>query len=320
MNMLLPSDAERLARAVLTTAADPGDPLLARLLGSYQVTELIDLLRYFDPSHAADLLQRTLPGLDVDHGTLTGQLTQWARRMAMTPAPDPHGFTANGGQFLIPGDFGYPDRLCDLGQLRPVALWARGRLRLGDAALAAPIAVLGTAAASRHAPKTRITVEIARVLARRGWAILTDAATDVADLAASSVIADGGAVAAVLGSGLDAIGSTSHPRLAHGIGSQGVLVTELPDTTAWTRQRDRARERLIAAWPIAVIAALTNAASDNDPAVRIARLAAELGRPVMVVRDERAPVPEAERRLLTDGTATPVTTAKEVIAHLPDEV
>ena len=312
----LPTAAERRARALLATIADPGDRLLATLLTHFTASDLAGLLRRCNPTQVADICQLTAERLPTGPAAVTQRLRTWVDRMDTTPEPDLEAFTEAGGQFLVPGDFGYPAGLNDLGD-RPIALWTRGRLRLGDASLTRAVAVVGSRPASAATPSVSAAAGIARGLSDEGWAILTDAETTVADAASTGVIADKGAAAAVLGSGLDAIGSTPHPSLANRVGAEGVLISEMACNTGYRTGYVPARARIMAAWPLAVLVAF---ALDNDLADHTARLAAELGRSVMVVRGWRAPVasPAAER-LITEGLATAVRTLEDVLAHLPTD-
>lgn len=308
MNTILTSDAERAARARLTTIADAADPMLAGLLREHTATDVIAMIQR-RAQHSDVRMDAVLSA------ALRNRLTCWAHRSTEVPEPDLRAFTDDGGQFLVPGDYGYPEGLYDL-DTHPCGLWARGRLRLADAALSTPVAIVGSSAASPTSLTVGYAAGIARGLADAGWAILTDAGPGIADAAASGVMLDGGATAAVLSCGLDAIDSSAFPRLTRRIADHGVVVTELPADAKPTPVSELARARILAAWPVAVIIA---EAPEGDPALEIARRAAELDRPVMVVRSPHPTRASAGGdRLVAEGIAAAVTTAKEVITQLPD--
>lgn len=302
MNTILTSDAERAARARLTDITAPADPILAGLLREHSATEVIAMIQQARHEH-----------LDaVPSAVLRGRLTHWAHRSTGLPDPDLRAFTDHGGHFLVPGDWGYPEGLHDL-DAPPCGLWTRGRLRLADAALSTPVAIIGSPNAS---PTSPAAAGIARGLATRGWAILTDAGPGVGDAAASGVMLDGAATAAVLDCGLDAVDSSAYPRLARRITEHGVVVTELPADAKPTLAHQLARGRILAAWSVAVLVA---DAPEGDPALDVARCAAELGRPVMVMRSTYSTrACSGGDRLITEGLAAVVTTPEEVIARLPD--
>ncbi|MGH3373356.1 MAG: DNA-processing protein DprA [Actinoallomurus sp.] len=307
MNTILTSDTERAARARLTTITDAADPILAGLLREHTATEVIAMIQR--RARHDDGPMDTVPS-----AALRNRLTYWAQRSTEEPEPDLPTFTDTGGQFLVPGDYGYPEGLYDL-DTHPCGLWTRGRLRLADAALSTPVAILGSTAASPTSLTAGYAAGIARELASTGWGILTDAGPGIASAVSHAMLA-GGATAAVLSCGLDTIDSSVRPRLVRRIIDHGVVATELPADATPTPVSELARARILAAWPVAVI--LTEA-PEGDPALEIARRAAELDRPVMVMRSRHPSRASAGGdRLVTEGIAAAVTTAKEVIARLPD--
>jgi DNA processing protein len=119
---------------------------------------------------------------------------------------------------------------------------------------------------------------------------------------------------AVLGSGVDVVYPAENTGLYESIlDGHGAVISEYPPGTRPDRWRFPARNRLIAAIASAVVVV---EAGEKGGALITARLAAELGRPVLVVPgDVDRPASVGCNRLIKDG-AHPVLDVADLLADL----
>lgn len=283
------TDEERVARALLSRVAEPGDRRVSRLLSAQPATEVVAALR---------------SGAVPDH-------ERYAARLASAdPAADLARVDEVGGRLVVPGDLEWPSQLDDLGEGRPWALWMRGTVDLRLAALRS-VAVVGARAATAYG--THAASVLASDLAASGWTVVSGGAFGIDAAAHTGALAAGGVTVAVLACGVDVAYPPRHDALFARIGAEGLLVSEVPPGSAPHRSRFLVRNR--------VIAALTRGTVVVEAALRSGSLstaheAERLDRPVLGVP---GPVTSAlsagVHRALREG-ALLVTSAAEVVEAL----
>jgi DNA processing protein len=298
-------EEERRARATLTYIAEPGDPLLGRIVGALGAAGAVRAVRAGTPP---DEMAETTEWRRL----LARRFRNWRVRL---PAADVNaGLTACerfGGRLVCPGDPEWPVQLDDLEDRRPYALWVRGARRLADACARA-VSVVGARAATPYG--VHVAAEMAVELANRGWGTVSGGAFGIDAAAHRGSLAGDALTVAVLACGVD----QPYPRSNHGlfqeIGSRGVLVSEWPPGAHPTRPRFLVRNRVIAALSRGTVVV---EAGRRSGAVNTAGHAVDLGRSVMAV-----PGPVTSRQsvgchgLLRDGAAVCVTDAADVIEQV----
>jgi DNA processing protein len=215
-------------------------------------------------------------------------------------------------RLLVPGDTDWPERLGDLEEHAPFALWVRGdptRLH----ALDRSIALVGARAATGYGE--HVTIELASGLVDRGFAIVSGAAYGIDGAAHRAALASQGVTVAVLAGGLDRFYPSGHEQLLGRIADRGVVVAEVPPGTTPTKWRFLLRNRMIAALSGATVVV---EAGWRSGSLNTAGHAATLGRPLGAVP---GPVTSAAsagcHRLLREFAATCVTTADEIAELVP---
>ncbi|MEU8706747.1 DNA-processing protein DprA [Streptomyces sp. NPDC048565] len=227
------TERERLARAALTRVFEPGDERGGRWIRELGPVELMRRLT------GADGPARMLSGMTA--ARLAGYRL---RASSAAPARDLADMAAIGGRFVCPGDREWPSQLDDLGDGRPIGLWARGRSDLRLWALRS-VALVGARACTPYGAHMAAT--LAGGLAERGWVVVSGAAFGVDGAAHRGALAAGGATMAVLACGVDVAYPRGHAELIGRIAEQGVVVGELPPSDHPTRSRFILRNRVIAA-------------------------------------------------------------------------
>lgn len=297
--------AARVASAVLTYLAQPGDPLLGALLEALPPEEVLAAIRAGSlPSGAA----RDLPaGQTAQVGPA---LARWQVRLASVP-PDA-GLAAHaerGISLVCPGDPDWPPQLNDLGRTRPYALWVRGSVQ---ALCVDSVAVIGSRAATAYG--THVAAGIASELAARSWTIISGAAYGIDAAAHRGALAGGGSTVAVLACGPDYAYPRGHRGLLDAISAHGAIVSESPPGTLPARALFLLRNRIIAALARGTVVAEAAARSGT---VAAARHATALGRPLMAVP---GPITSATSAgchvLIRDGWAVCATSAADISACL----
>lgn len=204
-----------------------------------------------------------------------------------------------------PGSPEYAVGLADLEH--PPPLYVTGSLGEETA-----VAVVGTRRCTRYG--VGLAEGIGAALARAGWTTVSGLARGI-DVAAhrGCLGADGRAVA-VLGSGIDVCyPKENRPVFDRILESGGAIVSEYPPGTRPDKWRFPARNRIIAAMSAAVVVV---EAARTGGALITARLAAELGRPVLAVPgDVDRPASEGCNRLIRDG-AHPVLGPADMVEEL----
>lgn len=113
-------ESDRLARLALNHAVEPADPLIGRILQCHSPEEILDAIH-------AD----RLPDLEPDpirRERLVDRCT--GLRLRLEPGRVEAGIAAAeavGARFIIAGDQDWPRQLDDLGEQRPIGIWAVGR-------------------------------------------------------------------------------------------------------------------------------------------------------------------------------------------------
>ncbi|MFI6157806.1 DNA-processing protein DprA [Kitasatospora sp. NPDC051170] len=287
-------EEERLARVLLNRVSEPGDAMVGRWLAGLPAAALVRAIRDGTvPDH---------PGLDATR--LAGYQ---ARLPGLDPAGDLKRVQDAGGRFIIPGDTEWPSQLDDLGDGRPIGLWAAGTGSLRLLALRS-VSVVGSRACTAYG--AHVAGELSAQLAERGWVVVSGAAYGIDAAAHRGALAVGGMTIAVLACGVDVAYPKGNATLIRRIGVQGLLVSELPPGEHPNRFRFVLRNR--------VIAALTRGTVVVEAAVRsgalsTARRARDLNRHTMGVA---GPVTSAfsagVHALIRSGAATLVTDADEI--------
>ncbi len=288
---------ERLARLDLMTLAEPNDPRIWELVrdGGPQ-----DALAQVTAGRAGARYVSRLELLDAAGALERGQRL--------------------GARFVVPGDLEWPSQLGDLdltaveGSPRavpPLGLWLRGPHHLRAAALRSA-AVVGSRAASGYG--SRVAAELGSGLADRGWSTISGAAYGIDSAAHRGALAAGGVTVAVLACGVDVAYPRGHQGLLDRIGTEGLIVAELPLGAHPTRSRFLDRNRLIAALTpgtVVVEAAFRSGAANTASWARRMRRRV-LGVPGPVT----SPLSAGVHREIRDRGATLVGGAGEVVAEL----
>jgi DNA processing protein len=284
------TEADRLARARLAVAYEPGD---ARVL---------DLARHVGA-------QALVEAMLAEGGEPRRRVSEAEPERALETA------ARSGVRFVIPSDDEWPAALDDLGvapplQERggvPLGLWVRGPLRLDE--LAGSVAIVG----SRHATTygAEVTGEIAAAVARAGRAVVSGAAFGVDQAAHRGAVAVDGQTAAVLACGADRVYPQTHRALIEHIAAVGAVVSETQPGGAPMKVRFLSRNRLIAALSVGTVVV---EAAARSGALNTANWAERLNRHLMGVP---GPVTSASsvgvHALLRSGAATLVTRGAEVL-------
>jgi DNA processing protein len=299
-------DGERRARAALSFLAQPGDPVMGAALRTQSATELLALVTGADADGEA-----LLAGQPED-AALSRAVQRWRDRLGEIPSTARLAAWQEAGMRLImPGDAEWPSQLDDLGDARPVVLWARGAADLRFTCLNS-VSMVGSRAASGYG--NHVALEMAASLAENGISVISGGAFGIDASSHRGALAGGGSTVAVLAGGLEFGYPRGHAELFLAIAAHGVLVSECPPARGPTRPGFLVRNRIIAALSrgtVVVEAALRSGALNS------ARHARELCRPVMAVP---GPVTSEQsagcHELIRDYGAMCVTCANDVLDHI----
>jgi DNA processing protein len=258
-------DEERIARAALSRACEPGDIRVAAMVAEFGALDLVDRLRRGDG--------------------LSGVFAAAAARLA-TCDPETELAQARrlGARFVIPGDEEWPVQLDNLADAEPLndrggiphGLWVRGPVRLDS--LSASVAVVGSRAATTYGGQ--LARDLAFALAEAASPVVSGAAFGIDQAAHRGALAAGGPTVAVLACGVDRAYPKAHAPLLEHLYAHGVVVSETPLGGAPQRIRFLARNRLIAAITRGTVVV---EAAVRSGALNTANWASRLNRPVMGV-------------------------------------
>jgi DNA processing protein len=286
------SAADRAARLALNHAVEPADPLIGRLLERHSPAEVLaaihaDQLADLDPDPARrDRLSDRCAGLRL---RLEPGRVEAGTAIAATVA----------ARFITPADADWPVQLDDLGEQRPIGIWAVGSWPPSapppesvppDPAppsessttpplhASAALSVVGARACTGYG--SYIAGALGADLASAGIVVISGAALGIDAAAHRGALAVGGPTVAVLACGIDRAYPRAHEVMLRNIADHGAVLSELPPGATPTRFRFLHRNRIIAALGAGTV--VVEAARRSGSLVT-ARLAAELGRVVMAV-------------------------------------
>jgi DNA processing protein len=270
-------DAVDAIRRAASTPLTHSDAVIARVAWSVIVepgnVDAGALIRQHGPAAALSLLLNPtdvdVSARLVDQAGLQYTPSRVARRLTLT---DQHGFT-----ILTPEDDSWPASLDDLGDAAPVLLWCNGNPDVLNAERVTAIA--GSRAATNYGEHIALTLTTDLVAA--GHAIVTGAAYGIDGMATRATLASSGTPIVVLAGGVDRpYPAGHHDLIARVAASGGVVISELPPSTAPTRWRFLQRNRIIAALARQVVIVEAGARSGT---LNTAGHANTLGRAVFAV-------------------------------------
>ncbi|MEJ2889993.1 DNA-processing protein DprA [Actinomycetospora aeridis] len=197
------------------------------------------------------------------------------------------------------------------GPAAPIALWARGPLRL-DGVPTGWAAMVGARAATEYG--LWVARDWSAELADRGCTVVSGAALGIDGAAHRGALAVGGDTVAVLACGIDRAYPPKHAALLEHVGHRGLVLTEYPPGATPARHRFLVRNRLIAA--LAAGTVVVEAAARSG-AMRTALVAGALGRAVMVVP---GPVTSVQSLGCHELARRPEVSVVGRVAHVVEEV
>lgn len=258
------SNDERLARALLCRAGEPGEPKLARRVADEGAIAVVESLLRSAPK--------------------TPLARDWQQRIpSASPERDLAAAQALGARFVVPGDDEWPLSLDDLPMLAnehgsiPFGLWVRGELDLRTVC-ARSVAVVGARASTAYGEY--VASEFAFGLVDRGWAVVSGGAYGIDGAAHRGALGHSGVTVAVLACGVDVAYPRGHSALIDRVASAGLVISEWPPGCAPMRHRFLVRNRVIAALTAGTVVVEAAARSGS---LSTANRAAGLMRHVMAV-------------------------------------
>jgi DNA processing protein len=262
---LLPTP-DRLARAALSIAWEPGDAELAEQVEAVGAVQALKQLR--------------------DRG-VRGRVRS-AAALARLQAGDPRSVLsaaqAVGIRFVAPGDDEWPVSLDILVHVhrdgiggRPLGLWVRGNRHLRRI-LNRSVSVVGSRAATAYGQ--HVATELGAGLAERSATVVSGAAYGIDTAAHRGALAAEGATIAILACGVDVPYPRGNAGLLSRIAAEGLIVSEVPPGVHPNRPRFLVRNRIIAA---ATLGTVVVEAPPRSGALNTAGWAHECDRPLMGV-------------------------------------
>lgn len=271
-------DEERIARAWLSRAAEPGSIHVARLVERLGAVPAV-----------ADLRAGRAPALA--QSEVASRAESADGRRELVDAAD------RSIDFLVPGDPEWPADL-DLAMARiqaagapadrpprsptertagPVGLWTAGSGDLGGL-LGRSVSIVGSRACTSYGD--HVAADLAFSLAERGWTVVSGGAFGIDAAAHRGALAAGAPTIAVLAGGLDAPYPRSNSPIFDQISRRGLLVSEWPLRSASMRHRFLIRNRVIAAMTAGTVVV---EAAARSGALATARWVRRAGRHLMAV-------------------------------------
>jgi DNA processing protein len=291
------SDADRLARLVLSKVFEPGTAQVAELVSRLGAERLLTALR--------------------DNEDVAGLLADASERLSV--ADDAHRDLERaarlGIRWVVPGDAEWPRSFDDLDTAEaldrtggaPLGVWVRGPVRLSE--LSTPVAIVGARSATTYGESA--AAELAADVARAGSVVISGAAYGIDQAAHRGALAAHGQTIAVLACGADRIYPSAHRDLLDHLAQHGAILAEVGLGCAPMRQRFLSRNRLIAA--LAQGTVVVEAAARSG-AINTAGWTNRLGRPLMAVPGPlSSATSEGTHQLIRDGAATLVTRGEHVL-------
>ncbi len=286
------SEADRLARVVLSRAVEPGDRTTS------------SLVRQLGPQAA--VRTQSVDKADSD-------LPQRIREV--DPVRELEQAERCGIRFLVPGDAEWPEGLDDLDHVdgvqglggTPPGLWVKGPMPLTE--LVGSVALVGSRASSVYGDE--VARALAGSVARARVPVVSGGAKGIDFAAHDAALMSGGATVAVLACGVDRVYPAQHRRLLAHLAAEFAVVSEQAPGSVPTRIRFLARNRLIAALTRGTV--LVEAALRSG-ALNTVGWAEQLSRAVMCVPGPvTSYVSEGVHDCLRRGGATLVTQGAEVL-------
>ena len=298
--------SERQARVMLSFLAEPGDPVLGALLRGCSPGEITAAVSSGREPRAA------LPAAGHGVGGLARAFARWRGRLGQLPSPEQlAGWQRDGMRLVCPGEPEWPTRLDDLGDARPLMLWAQGSADLRFACLRS-VSVVGARAATGYGQ--HVAAEMAAALAERGWCVISGGAYGIDASAHRGALGAEGVTVAVLASGLRYGYPKGHHELFAAIAGQGLMISEWPPDRAPSRPGFLVRNRVIAALSCGTV--MVEAALRSG-ALSTARHARDISRPLMAVP---GPVTSGQsegcHEVIREWGAVLVTRAQDVIENV----
>jgi len=157
-------DCDRRARVALSFLAQPGDPVLGAALRTRTATELLALVTGADADGEA-----LLTGMPED-AVLHRAVQRWRDRLGEIPRTGRlAAWQASGLRLIMPGDAEWPTQLDDLGDARPLLLWARGAADLRLTCISS-VSMVGSRAATGYG--NHVAIEMAAALGEHGVSVI----------------------------------------------------------------------------------------------------------------------------------------------------
>ena len=159
---------ERRARVALSFLANPGDPVLGAALRVIPAAEILAAAAGSVGSGEAKLASRA------ETPALAGAIRRWRDRLGEVPSTARlAAWQQSGLRLVMPGDAEWPTQLDDLGDARPVLLWARGTADLRYACLNS-VSIVGARAATGYG--NHVGLEMAAMISESGMTVISGGA------------------------------------------------------------------------------------------------------------------------------------------------
>lgn len=204
-------------------------------------------------------------------------------------------------------DDDYPQSLAETASPPPL-LFARGQRALLQRPM---LAIVG----SRNAtpPGKQIAEDFARQLSALGYTIVSGMASGIDAAAHQGALQEMGSSIAVIGTGIDRVYPASNRKLAHQLGSAGLILSEFPLGAGPLASHFPRRNRIIAGLSRGCLVVEANI---NSGSLITARLSGEYGREVMAIPGSiHNPQARGCHRLLKDG-ARLIETVEDVLEEV----
>lgn len=288
--------------------AEPGDQAagwLVNRLGALAARQWLDLVVADPVSATLELAAHASPQV-IDHVVQASE--RWSRRVPQSRAAKLRERAhLCGARPVVPHDSEWPAGLEALGDAAPMALWVRGRGRLNDL-FDRSVALVGARASTSYGE--HMATSMAGDLSEAGWTVVSGGAYGIDAAAHRGALVAGAPTVAVMAGGVDRLYPAGNQDLLEKIIASGVVVSEAPPGWAPHRHRFLQRNRLIACANATVVVE----AAYRSGALNTATHAQELARPVGAVPGPATSASSAGcHRLLRDGAAVLVTSAREVV-------
>jgi len=263
-----PNQEERLARAWLSRASEPGNRQLWASVVRFGAVVTAARLRAGD---GREVLQVPAgPGQREDRSI---DDLQAAERLGI--------------RLVIPGDDEWPSSLVEGMALLaaagntevvpPIGLWVRGEARL-DETVERSVAIVGSRASTGYGDQ--VAADLAQGLVRLGYTVVSGGAFGIDAAAHRGALSAEGRTVAVLAGGLDRPRPRGNGLLFERIMGSGLLLSELPPGFSSTRRQFVSRNRIIAG--LAAGTVVVEAAPRSGIRSTASRTL-DLGKPLMAV-------------------------------------